>query len=231
MYYSQSILDSLEAERYLSLQLEKALSGVKENVVAQAKQIGQGVRRLTWYVSCFMDNYQDVCATLKEDEVRFVLGIAEIIKERNVIYTLLKIYVETLLRNRSQSSIENIHRILLSMGVHISIIRLTNKAFVSAITLVVMRNVNIASFVGVTRNLSNLVLFGLSYEGLVHKAAECAANLKYFNPYYYQALYQYNLEMMYFLIEPAITKAGKYNPVFLDDSQIGEILRRLIKGY
>ena len=62
-------------------------------------------------------------------------------------------------------------------------------------------------------------------------AALAANKLKFQDPTYYQALYQQNLEMLYFLIEPQMTKiiyqieSGGNNEEIIGDA-IYELLKR-----
>lgn len=49
MYFSDSIITSLQAERILALKLDKALAGVKNNVTSTLKQMGDGVTRASYY--------------------------------------------------------------------------------------------------------------------------------------------------------------------------------------
>lgn len=71
MYHSDLIIKGIQADKLMALQLEKALAGVKDLALTQAGKIGDGATRLLYYTSCFTDNYQDVCARLKEEDIRF----------------------------------------------------------------------------------------------------------------------------------------------------------------
>ncbi len=94
MYFSDSIITSLQAEKILALKLDKALAGVKNNVTSTLKQIGNGVTRASYYTSCFTDNYQDVCAKLKHDDIRFVSGLIQLYKDRDIIFEMIRLYIE-----------------------------------------------------------------------------------------------------------------------------------------
>jgi len=86
MYHSDLIIDGIQAEKLMALQLEKSLTGVKNQVIQQASTISDGATRLLYYTSCFTDNYQDVCAKLKEQDLHFLEGLVELVKSRNIIY-------------------------------------------------------------------------------------------------------------------------------------------------
>ncbi|MBP2169404.1 hypothetical protein J2125_002596 [Erwinia toletana] len=82
-YSNRQIITSLEADRYIALRLERALGGVGEQMVIQGNMFADAFTRLTWYISCLTDNYQDVCQNLKNEDKRFVLGIVEPVIARN----------------------------------------------------------------------------------------------------------------------------------------------------
>lgn len=87
MYHSDWIIQHIQAEKLMALQLENALSGVKDQVLQQARKISDGATRLLFYTSCFTENYQDVCARLKAEDLRFAEGIQQLIKDRNIIFS------------------------------------------------------------------------------------------------------------------------------------------------
>lgn len=105
MYHSDLILKGIKADELMASQLEKALIGVKDQVLQQASKIGDGATRLVYYTSCFTDNYQDVCAKLKEEDLRFLDGIAEVVKRRDIIYRLVHIYFEEIFRFKTREQL------------------------------------------------------------------------------------------------------------------------------
>lgn len=137
MYHSDLIINGIDANMLMLLQLEKALSGVKDQALEQANKIGDGATRLLYYTSCFTDNYQDVCAKLKEEDLRFLDGIAQLVKNRDIIYRMILIYFEEIFRFKTRSQLEAIQSSLLKAGVVISASSLNNQAFVIGITTTV----------------------------------------------------------------------------------------------
>lgn len=110
MYYSDSLITSIDAHKILALKLEHALTGVKDEVLKQAQLIDDGATRLSYQLSCFTENYQDVCLRLRKEDSRFLIGIVQLIKHRDVIYKMLYIYIKSLLTNKSEKRIHNIQK-------------------------------------------------------------------------------------------------------------------------
>lgn len=231
MYYSDSLITSMDAHKILALKLEHALTGVKDEVLKQAHQINDGTTRLSYQLSCFTENYQDVCLRLRKEDSRFLKGIVQLIKHRNVIYKMLYIYIKSLLDNKSENRIHNIQRNLINLGVSISSSMLSSQAFIYSATMAVCSSVhtNIWMKEKIT-SFSTYAVLGLKFYGFVEQASRSANHLKNYNAYYYNLLYQEELEMMFFLIEPVIMRTPILNQAYASDSDIAYAISRMIKG-
>ncbi|MBD9646157.1 MULTISPECIES: hypothetical protein [unclassified Pantoea] len=211
MYHSDLILKGIKADELMASQLEKALIGVKDQVLQQASKIGDGATRLVYYTSCFTDNYQDVCAKLKEEDLRFLDGIAEVVKRRDIIYRLVHIYFEEIFRFKTREQLSAINSGLLKAGVIISSNTLNNQTFIIGITTAVCLGIGFnSSIVAWTGKTAALTVTGLGLYGIVQQAADSAERLRLQAPMYYQALHMQRLEMMYFLVEPTFMKAQAF---------------------
>lgn len=211
MYHSDLILKGIKADELMASQLEKALIGVKDQVLQQASKIGDGATRLVYYTSCFTDNYQDVCAKLKEEDLRFLDGIAEVVKRRDIIYRLVHIYFEEIFRFKTREKLSAINSGLLKAGVIISSNTLNNQTFIIGITTAVCLGIGFnSSIVAWTGKTAALTVTGLGLYGIVQQAADSAERLRLQAPMYYQALHMQRLEMMYFLVEPTFMKAQAF---------------------
>ena len=109
-------MTKMQAEKQLVVRLERALEGIRAQVIEQGRLIQSGVNRLIWYSSCFTDNYQDVCAKLKEEDVQFAWGIVQFSKHKNLIHFLVQLYVEPLLRGFSEERLNRIAKVLSKKG-------------------------------------------------------------------------------------------------------------------
>lgn len=220
----------MDAHKILALKLEHALTGVKDEVLKQAHQINDGATRLSYQLSCFTENYQDVCLRLRKEDSRFLKGIVQLIKHRNVIYKMLYVYIKSLLDNKSENRIHNIQRNLINLGVSISSSMLSSQAFIYSATMAVCSSVhtNIWMKEKIT-SFSTYAVLGLKFYGFVEQASRSANHLKNYNAYYYNLLYQEELEMMFFLIEPVIMRTPILNQAYASDSDIAYAISRMIK--
>ncbi|MDI9221316.1 hypothetical protein QMZ30_10420 [Pantoea sp. EA-12] len=224
MYHSDSILTGIKADELMASQLEKALLGVKDQALLQASKIGDGATRLMYYTSCFTDNYQDVCAKLKEEDLRFLDGISEVVKRRDIIYRLVYIYFEEIFRFKTREQLAAIKSGLLKAGVIISASTLNNQAFVIGITTIVCLGISFnSSIVAWTGKAAALTVTGLGLYGIVQQAADSAERLRLQAPIYYHALHMQRLEMMYFLVEPTFMKARAF------DGDITDVIINMVK--
>lgn len=231
MYYSDSLITSIDAHKILVLKLEHALTGVKDEVLKQAQLLDDGATRLSYQLSCFTENYQDVCLRLRREDSRFLTGIVQLIKHREVIFKMLYIYIKSLLSNKSEKRIHNIQRNLMYLGISISSSMLSSQAFIYSATIAICSSVhtNIWMKEKIT-SFSTYAVLGLKVYGIVELASRSANHLKNHNAYYYNLLYQEELEMMFFLIEPIIMRSPILNQAYASDSDIAYAISRMIKG-
>ena len=229
MYYSDSLITSIDAHKILALKLEHALTGVKDEVLKQAQLLDDGATRLSYQLSCFTENYQDVCLRLRKEDSRFLTGIVQLIKHREVIFKML--YIKSLLSNKSEKRIHNIQRNLMYLGISISSSMLSSQAFIYSATIAICSSVhtNIWMKEKIT-SFSTYAVLGLKVYGIVEQASRSANHLKNYNAYYYNLLYQEELEMMFFLIEPIIMRSPILNQAYASDSDIAYAISRMIKG-
>ena len=224
--FKTQIIDKIQSDKSLALRLDEALNGVGQEIAQQTQRIGDGITRLSWYVSCLTENYQDVCSRLKDEDVRFILGIEQLIKRRDIIYDMIKIYIDNLFSRCSSKDIQKINDLLLSAGVRISSTQFTNFSYAFTITHMIQFNFNLRASYIWKANLSGVMLLG-NY-GLVQEASDAANRLKAYNYMYYTFLRREKLEMMYFLVEPLI-RSTYYNLSPITNEEIASILKRLMR--
>lgn len=233
MYYSETIIKKIGTDKELAVRLDKALAGVKEGVVDYLNGLEDGITRLLYYTSCLTDNYQDVCNKLSSEDKRFLFSLYELIKHRDVIFRMIKVYIETLLKNKSEVEKKTILEKLTPFTTNYSIKYISRNGLIYAVAAYICygNNMNLAvqnALMKKTGSRVGVVIGGLNLYGLVQHAAESADNLKNFCPLFYNALYAEGLEMMYFLIEPIIMKSGCLNINSASDEEITRALKRMM---
>lgn len=230
MYYSDAIVSKMLNDNALAKKLDSAFVGVKEQVIEQAARIQDGATRMAYYISCFTDNYQDVCSKLKKEDVRFFEALYHLVKYRRMISELIHIYVELILKNKTPQQMEYIKRSLMRMNVNISTSSLTTQSFAMGVTMVICLGSNVSTgIVGKVSKVSGLSVAALNLYGYIQEAAESAERLQIMHPEYYQALYIRKVEMMYFLVEPVFLKANFFMKNLSSDDDIANVIFRMAR--
>jgi len=230
MYNNNQVISYLQANKILALKLDHALTAVRGQVVDQVKILGAGAQRLTYYTSCFTDEYQDVCQQQKIEDIRFTGAVKHLLQHGSIIYDMLKIYFEEIFKYKTSAQLENIKKILMAVNIHIAASSLTTAGFSLAVATSVCLGMNISLEVSAITGRTVGTLAGVvTMYGVVQKAADAARNLRIDSPAYYAALYVQELEMMYFLIEPVLKRAGAFTAQQASDSGIAEIIKRMIR--
>lgn len=229
MYYRNEVIRYLQSNQILALKLDHAVTGVGKAVAKQIETIGAGAKRALFYASCFTDEYQDVCQQQKIEDIRFATGVYHLIHGSDVVYDMLKIYFEEIFKYKTHDQIERIKQMLMAVNIHIAASYLTGSGFALAtaasVSVGLNLNLDISKLAAHTAN-GAITLAGMY--GLVQKAAESANRLRFTLPAYYSALYAHELEMMYFLIEPLFEHAGALDAQQVSDSDIVDIITRMI---
>lgn len=229
MSYNVLLAEKLEADQYLAQILDKSISEVKKQSLEQSELIYKGIERVSWYASCFLDNYQDVCASQKIEDIRFGEGLVQIVKRKDVIYDMIYIYIKNMTISLSDERVRNISNILNRFGAIYASNSFTNKYFAFVMTGIVCNGFGMRSLIASKFNKrATLAAAMLSIYGHVQTASEAARNLKNRNSIYYNELYREKLEMLYFIIEPLIDSTQPYNVGSPSDEDIAYQLSRLL---
>lgn len=229
MPYSHQVIRYLQQNNILANQLDHALSGVKEALLNQIEMTGAGARRLLYYTSCFTDEYKDVCQQQKTEDIRFAKGIYHLLRHEDVIYEMLNIYFNEILRYKTSEQLQHIKHLLMATNIHIAASSLTNLGFASATANAVSLGLNIhQNIAALAGRMGGGIIMATGFYGIVQKAADSAQSLYIESPAYYQALYTHELEMMYFLIDPLFKRAEVFQHVASDEN-IANIITRMIR--
>ncbi|WP_202305605.1 hypothetical protein [Dryocola clanedunensis] len=230
MYYKNDVISYLQANNILALKLDHALTGVGKAVANQIDIIGSGAKRALYYTSCFTDEYQDVCQQQKTEDIRFRDAVYRLIGQEDIVYDMLKIYFEELLKHKTSTQLEYIKQLLMAVNVHIAASSLTNAGFAMAVASAVYMGLNLSMEISalIGRRVFKGVM-AVGFYGIVQKAADSANRLHFTFPAYYAALYAQELEMMYFLIEPLFERAGAIQAQWVSDSGVADIITRMIR--
>jgi hypothetical protein len=230
-YSNYYIINWMEADKELAIRLEHALKGVKDEVLEKGQQLSDAFTRATWYTSCLTENYQDVCSKLSNEDVRFAKGLVELVKRKDIIFFLIRLYVETYLKSASEDKIKNIARELSKMGSHAANGVLSSRALTFAVAQAIAHSFSLTSHFARNkiRSGAQYALWGLTVYSFATEAAKKAEELHKYQPAYYYALYSLNLEMMYFLVEPVLSRNNHFRTFGKSNKELAEGLYRLMK--
>ncbi len=146
---------------------------------------------------------------------------------------MLKIYIETILKNKNETEKKTILQKLTPFTTNYSIKYISKNGLIYAVASYICygNKMNLAVQNALIKKIGSRVgwiVGGLNIYGIVQRASESADNLKNFCPLIYNALYMEGLEMMYFLIEPIIMKSGYLNINTASDEEIVRALKRMM---
>ena len=230
MISNSDLIVGMQADSLMAFRLEKALGGVKDSVLEQASRMQLGARRLAYYTSCFTDNYHDVCTGQKNEDIRFVEGLIQLVKQHHVVTRMLGIYVDQLLHGLTPDRLGRIKKMLIGSGATIASSSLTNQSFGYAIVAAASYSLGLRFSVNTKlAKISVSVVTAVSYYGYVQEAADAATRLRERDPRYYYALYAEKLEMLYFIIEPIISRNVNLFRTHSSDKDIADAIMRIIK--
>lgn len=121
-----------------------------------------------------------MCSKFSNEDVRFVKGLVELVKIKDIIFFLIKLYVKNFLKNQTEEKIANIARELSKMGSHAANGVLTNRALTFAVTQAIANSFSLTSHFARNkfRSGTNYALWGLTVYIFVTEAARKSEELK-----------------------------------------------------
>ncbi|HFN3823956.1 TPA: hypothetical protein ACHFP2_000465 [Enterobacter hormaechei] len=203
-----------QSDRHLALTMQNAIGGILRSAKGVASDIYSGIERVSWYSSCFIPQYNDVCQELKAEEIRTLYSIESIFKHADVIAHIFYLYLKTICDDIEDGNAEGSARKLIKriaeFSSHMNVAGATRYAFATAAS-VALSHSSLISEIVVERLSAKLPqgVFALQFYGIQQKCALAARHLKAINPDYYWILYQAKLEMLYYFCEPILSKLFK----------------------
>ncbi len=197
-----------ENERAAAIALDRAVAGVRDNMIDTMKDVKAGIERASWYSSCFFDKYDDVCSQLQNEDERFIKSIFEIYKRRDIIADMLCMYLDIEIQKTNGFNIQSVDEKLTKMLVGYSGGKLTKTAMANSLSILIVNSFNFQNEILLRVNKYSLaIVTAASFYGKVQVAAMAARKLQVLSPQLYQLLYMNNMEMLYFLISDKVDKA------------------------
>jgi hypothetical protein len=203
-----------QRERHLALSLQKGFNGVMQSAGDASSVIYSGLERVSWYSSCFIPGYNNVCKELLSEELRTLYSIHSIFKHHDVIRHMLFLYFKSVCEDIKEGNSGGAARKLIAKGTYLAgntyTAKMTRHAFAYSLSAALAQSEIIQKTV--VQRLAvkiHAAVYTFYFFGIEQKAALSARNLKALDPDYYWILYQANMEMLYYFIEPVLADVIK----------------------
>lgn len=225
-----------QSDRQIALYSEAGLKNVIRSARGVASNVYSGVERASWYTSCLTGRYADICNELVTEEKRMVLSVKSIYRYRDVIQLMIMIYIQLILDDAESGNEKNKIQNIVTKVTGVLANREVGKATRVALSFTLSKalaesqlfsNVVVGS---VSKGMPYVIAF-FQFYGIEQKAAMAARKLKALDPDYYWSLYELEIEMLYYFIDPVMSnfieevklKGGKY----IGKSDLLDIVRRM----
>lgn len=214
MQASDYLKMKFQSDRQLAIYGQQGVAGTWKALKGIGSDIYSGMERVSWYSSCLIPSYHDVCEELLSEEKRMYLSIVSIYRYRNVIAHMLYLYFESIMtdsengneKNRVRKTDSNVTGLVKNIP--------ASKAARLAIAWTLAKSLSesgLLSEIVVERLACRVpnVVMALQLMGTDQKCALAARRLKVLDPKYYATLYAAQLEMLYYFFEPFLAEIIK----------------------
>lgn len=214
MQASDYLKMKFQSDRQLAIYGQQGVAGTWRTLQGIVSDIYSGMERVSWYSSCLIPSYHDVCDELLSEEKRMYLSIVSIYRYRDVIAHMLYLYFESVLNDSKKGHEQNRVRKTDSKVTGFVKNIPTNKAARLAIALALAKSLSASGLLSeivverLARRVPNVVM-ALQLIGTDQKCALAARRLKTLDPKYYTILYAAQLEMLYYFVEPFLSELIK----------------------
>lgn len=203
-----------QSDRQLAIHLDNGVSGTMRAAKGVASDIYSGLERASWYSSCFIPQYSDVCQELKAEEIRSLYSIESIFRYHDVVAHMLYLYFKVVCGDIEEGNENGSARKLIAnvtgLAAHMKVSGATRNAFAEAASVALAQS-NFMSKIVAERVSSKMpqAVFAIQFYGIQQKSALAARHLKVMEPKYYWILYEEKLEMLYYFVEPILSEMIK----------------------
>lgn len=210
---SQTYLQlKMQANKQLAIALTRSLNDIHADHMSTIEKLKLGGQRLINYGSCVVPDsyYRSSCRDTWKEDKRLVLALGEIYARNDVSLDMVEIYFRKTLKKlgdeKSNELVSRVQQLLGKAAEHAS-----TKASKLALSLTLANLVlESADFkkkhIRLVNSFSTWFVNGATLYANAQIAASAANRLKFQDSLYYHSLCRENLEMLYFLIEPQMTK-------------------------
>lgn len=214
MQASDYLKMKLQSDRQLAVYGQQGVTATWKAMQGIGSDIYSGMERASWYSSCLIPSYHDVCEQLYSEEKRMLYSIRSVYRYHDVIGRMLYLYFQMVIDDTDQGNQKRLARSADSTIAGIVASMPVSKATRLGLAVALSEALSTSDLVSraVVERLSARVpnvIWMFQLFGSDQKCALAARRLKMSDPKYYAILYTEELEMLYYFIEPILSEVIK----------------------
>ncbi|MFK3662012.1 hypothetical protein ACI2I2_16080 [Scandinavium sp. NPDC088450] len=221
-----------QSDRQLAIYGQQGVTSTWKALQGIGSDLYSGVERASWYSSCLLPKYQDVCQELLSEEKRMWMNIYSIYRYRDVIGQMLHLYFEMVVEDTRNGNNKGDVRSVDTKATKFIAGIATSRVARSGVTLAFAEALSSSNPVAqavVERLAARVpnVVTAFQLFGTEQHCAMAARRLKALDPKYYAILYNAQLEMLYYFVEPILSDVIKkvQMKVYRDFDEIYDALK------
>lgn len=210
MQASDYLKMKFQSDRQLAIYGQQGVAGTWKALRGIGSDIYSGVERASWYSSCLIPSYHDVCKQLYTEEKRMLYSIRSIYRYRDVIGHMLYLYFKMVIEDTEHENKKGSIRETDTKAAGIIANIPAGRAARLGLALTLSEALSMSELVSkavIERLAARVpsVVWLFQIFGTDQKCALAARRLKTLDPKYYAILYNAELEMLYYFVEPFLS--------------------------
>lgn len=204
----------LQSDRQLAVYGQQGVISAWKAMKGIGSDIYSGVERVSWYSSCLIPRYHDVCGQLYSEEKRMMYSIRSIYRCRDVIVHIFYLYFQMVIDDTETGNSKGIVRSVDSTATRVVARMQESRAVQLGLAVILAEALSMSDLVSravVERLAARVpgVVWMFQIFGTDQKCALAARRLKTLDPKYFAILYNAELEMLYYFLEPVLSEVIK----------------------
>ncbi|MEF3109760.1 hypothetical protein QFI91_11750 [Raoultella sp. WB_B2P2-3] len=200
----------LQSDRQLAVYGQQGVTSTWKAMKGIGSDIYSGVERVSWYSSCLIPSYHDICEQLYSEEKRMIYSIRSIYRYCDVIGHMLYLYFQMVIDDTENGNQKGMMRSTDSIAAGIVASMPANRATRLGLAVALSEALSMSELVSrtIVERLAvrvPKVVWIFQVFGSDQKCALAARRLKMLEPKYYAILYNAELEMLYYFLEPILS--------------------------
>ncbi|EOC1286218.1 hypothetical protein ACI09O_000251 [Cronobacter muytjensii] len=226
-----------QSDERLAIALTKAVKEVYATHMQTVEDVKPGSQRIINYGSCVMPDkyYRSTCHEQWSEDKRLYLSVLEIFKRNDVVLDMVQLYFQKAFKrlgDEKSNTLVSYIKQKIGEKAYESAERSSKMALSLTIAkLIVSSGKFQESYIQKVNEMSSWLIKVVTIYSKAEVAALAANKLKFQDAAYYQILFREKIEMLYFLIEPQMSKiiyqveSGGNNEEVIGDA-LYEMLKR-----